>query len=50
MPRSTTEEEDDEDESHVSEGQLLPASSQSYSEDSEVSEEIMAGILRTDPC
>ncbi|XP_040927129.1 protein fantom isoform X2 [Betta splendens] len=41
VPRGTAELEDD-DESHVSEGQLLPTSSQSYSDDSEVSEEIMA--------
>ncbi|KAK2842876.1 hypothetical protein Q5P01_013076 [Channa striata] len=40
-PQSAAEEEDDEDESHLSEGQLVPASSQSYSDDSEVSEEIM---------
>nr|XP_046250662.1 protein fantom isoform X2 [Scatophagus argus] len=32
------EEEDEEEESHFSEGQLVPASSQSYSDDSEISE------------
>lgn len=40
--RSATEEEDEE-ESHFSEGQLVAASSQSYSDDSEISEEIMEG-------
>ncbi|XP_070763837.1 protein fantom [Enoplosus armatus] len=40
-PQSTAEEEDEEEESHFSEGQLLPTSSQSYSDDSEISEEII---------
>uniref|UniRef100_A0A7N5ZRL2 C2 domain-containing protein n=1 Tax=Anabas testudineus TaxID=64144 RepID=A0A7N5ZRL2_ANATE len=39
-PQSTAEEENDEEESHVSEGQLVPVSSQSYSDDSEISEEM----------
>ncbi|KAM4618639.1 protein fantom [Polymixia lowei] len=38
---STTEEEDEEDESHFSEGQLIPVSSQSYSDDSDISEDII---------
>lgn len=42
-PQNTTEDEDDEDESHFSEGQLVPASSRSYSDDSEISEEIIEG-------
>lgn len=42
-PQNTPEEEDDEDESHFSEGQLVPANSQSYSDDSEISEEIIEG-------
>ena len=42
-PHKSPEEEKDEDESHLSEGQLVPASSQSYSDDSEISEEIMEG-------
>uniref|UniRef100_A0A7N8XRR5 RPGRIP1 like n=1 Tax=Mastacembelus armatus TaxID=205130 RepID=A0A7N8XRR5_9TELE len=37
-PQRTTEEDDDE--SHFSEGQLVPASSQSISDDSDISEEI----------
>lgn len=42
-PRSATEEEElEEEESHVSEGQLIP-SSQSYSDDSDISEEIPEG-------
>ncbi|KAL7403119.1 hypothetical protein ABVT39_024788 [Epinephelus coioides] len=40
----TAREEDDEEESHVSEGQLVPASSQSYSDDSEISEEILQDV------
>ena len=36
------EEEEDEEESHVSEGQLIP-SAQSYSDDSDISEEIIEG-------
>ncbi|XP_040894790.1 protein fantom isoform X2 [Toxotes jaculatrix] len=40
-PQINPEEDDDEDESHFSEGQLVPASSQSYSDDSEISEEII---------
>lgn len=42
-PQSTAEEENDEEESHVSEGQLVPVSSQSYSDDSEISEEMAEG-------
>lgn len=37
------EEEDNEDESHFSEGQLLPAAPRSDSDGSEVSEEIING-------
>lgn len=40
-PQSTTEEEDDEDESHFSEGQVIVASSQSTSDESDISEEIL---------
>lgn len=36
-------EEDEEEESHFSEGQLVPVSSQSVSDDSEISEEIIEG-------
>lgn len=39
----TPADEEDDEESHVSEGQLVPASSQSYSDDSEISEEIVDG-------
>lgn len=42
-PQSTAGEGDDEEECQVSEGQLVPASSQSYSDDSEISEEMMDG-------
>ncbi|XP_067350059.1 protein fantom [Channa argus] len=38
--QGAVEQEDDEEESHISEGQLVPAGSQSYSDDSDVSEEI----------
>uniref|UniRef100_A0A4W5KX13 RPGRIP1 like n=1 Tax=Hucho hucho TaxID=62062 RepID=A0A4W5KX13_9TELE len=38
---STTEEEDDEEESHFSEGQVIAASSQSTSDESDISEEIL---------
>ncbi|XP_078112421.1 LOW QUALITY PROTEIN: protein fantom [Sander vitreus] len=38
------EEEEEEDESHFSEGQLIPASSQSFSDDSEISEEITEDV------
>uniref|UniRef100_A0A3B5BLV1 RPGRIP1 like n=1 Tax=Stegastes partitus TaxID=144197 RepID=A0A3B5BLV1_9TELE len=37
------EEDNDDEESHVSEGQLVPASTQSYSDDSDISEEIIEG-------
>uniref|UniRef100_A0A8C7FBF4 RPGRIP1 like n=1 Tax=Oncorhynchus kisutch TaxID=8019 RepID=A0A8C7FBF4_ONCKI len=40
-PQSTTEEEDDEEESHFSEGQVIVASSQSTSDESDISEEIL---------
>ncbi|XP_071318090.1 protein fantom isoform X2 [Trachinotus anak] len=40
----TPEEEEDEDESHFSEGQLVPASSQSCSDDSEVSEDLVQDV------
>ncbi|KAM3870038.1 protein fantom [Diretmus argenteus] len=41
----TTEEEDDEDESRFSEGQLIPASSQSFSDDfDDISEEIIEDV------
>ncbi|XP_029909292.1 protein fantom isoform X2 [Myripristis murdjan] len=40
-PPNTTEEEPEEDESHYSEGQVIPVSSQSCSDDSEISEEII---------
>uniref|UniRef100_A0A3B5BLS3 RPGRIP1 like n=1 Tax=Stegastes partitus TaxID=144197 RepID=A0A3B5BLS3_9TELE len=40
---SATEEDNDDEESHVSEGQLVPASTQSYSDDSDISEEIIEG-------
>uniref|UniRef100_A0A4W5L910 RPGRIP1 like n=1 Tax=Hucho hucho TaxID=62062 RepID=A0A4W5L910_9TELE len=40
-PQSTTEEEDDEEESHFSEGQVIAASSQSTSDESDISEEIL---------
>ncbi|XP_029552914.1 protein fantom [Salmo trutta] len=40
-PQSTTEEENDEDESHFSEGQVIVASSQSTSDESDISEEIL---------
>ncbi|XP_026222287.1 protein fantom [Anabas testudineus] len=43
-PQSTAEEENDEEESHVSEGQLVPVSSQSYSDDSEISEEMAEDV------
>ncbi|CAL8358463.1 unnamed protein product [Lota lota] len=42
VPPSTTHEDDEEEVSQFSEGQLIPASSQSYSEDSEISEESIA--------
>ncbi|KAI3371040.1 hypothetical protein L3Q82_023522, partial [Scortum barcoo] len=42
--RSAAEEEEDEEESHFSEGQLVAAGSQSYSDDSEISEEIMEDV------
>uniref|UniRef100_A0A3B5BFW4 RPGRIP1 like n=1 Tax=Stegastes partitus TaxID=144197 RepID=A0A3B5BFW4_9TELE len=42
-PQSATEEDNDDEESHVSEGQLVPASTQSYSDDSDISEEIIEG-------
>uniref|UniRef100_A0A8D0AME2 RPGRIP1 like n=1 Tax=Sander lucioperca TaxID=283035 RepID=A0A8D0AME2_SANLU len=38
------EEEEEEEESHFSEGQLIPASSQSFSDDSEISEEITEDV------
>ncbi|XP_026166675.1 protein fantom isoform X2 [Mastacembelus armatus] len=41
-PQRTTEEDDDE--SHFSEGQLVPASSQSISDDSDISEEISEDV------
>ncbi|XP_074489420.1 protein fantom [Sebastes fasciatus] len=41
---SSAVEEDEEEESHFSEGQLVPASSQSYSDDSDISEEIMEDV------
>ncbi|XP_041851957.1 protein fantom [Melanotaenia boesemani] len=41
LPKAPTEEEDDEEESHVSEGQLVP---QSFSDDSDISEEITADV------
>ncbi|KAK6319911.1 hypothetical protein J4Q44_G00090180 [Coregonus suidteri] len=40
-PQSTTEEEDDEEESYFSEGQVIAASSQSTSDESDISEEIL---------
>ncbi|KAM9502382.1 protein fantom isoform 2-T5 [Salvelinus alpinus] len=40
-PQSTTEEEDDEEESHFSEGQVIVASSQSTSDESDISEEVL---------
>uniref|UniRef100_A0A3P9IYQ3 RPGRIP1 like n=1 Tax=Oryzias latipes TaxID=8090 RepID=A0A3P9IYQ3_ORYLA len=44
-PRSATDEEElEEEESHVSEGQLIP-SSQSYSDDSDISEEIPEAVF-----
>ncbi|XP_044048154.1 protein fantom [Siniperca chuatsi] len=43
-PQSTAEEEDEEEESHFSEGQLVPTSSQSCSDDSEISEEIVEDV------
>ncbi|XP_023255420.1 protein fantom-like, partial [Seriola lalandi dorsalis] len=46
--RPAPEEEDDEDESHFSEGQLVPASSQSYSDDSEISEDIIQDVAKQD--
>ena len=42
IPPSSTHEDDEEEVSQFSEGQLIPASSQSYSEDSEMSEESIA--------
>ncbi|XP_011474699.1 protein fantom isoform X3 [Oryzias latipes] len=46
-PRSANEEEElEEEESHVSEGQLIP-SSQSYSDDSDISEEIPEDVVNT---
>ncbi|XP_017295328.2 protein fantom isoform X1 [Kryptolebias marmoratus] len=42
-PQKTTEEEEDDEESHVSEGQLVP-SAQSYSDDSDISEEIVEDV------
>ncbi|KAM4572392.1 protein fantom isoform 2-T4 [Odontesthes bonariensis] len=41
--RSASEDEEDEEESHVSEGQLIP-SAQSYSDDSDISEEIVEDV------
>lgn len=38
------EEEDDDEESQVSEGQMVRASMTSYSDDSEISEEIIEGV------
>ncbi|XP_008299078.1 protein fantom [Stegastes partitus] len=43
-PQSATEEDNDDEESHVSEGQLVPASTQSYSDDSDISEEIIEDV------
>uniref|UniRef100_A0A8D0AI71 RPGRIP1 like n=1 Tax=Sander lucioperca TaxID=283035 RepID=A0A8D0AI71_SANLU len=40
LPTSAASKEEEEEESHFSEGQLIPASSQSFSDDSEISEEI----------
>ncbi|XP_068579629.1 protein fantom isoform X2 [Cebidichthys violaceus] len=43
-PHSAAEEEEEEEESHFSEGQLVPASSQSHSDDSEISEDIVEDV------
>ncbi|XP_056137838.1 protein fantom [Lampris incognitus] len=48
-PPLVTKEEDEEEESHFSEGQLIPESSQSYSDDSEISEEIIQEDVKEFP-
>ncbi|CAB1322836.1 unnamed protein product [Coregonus sp. 'balchen'] len=49
LPQSTTEEEDDEEESPFSEGQVIAARSQSTSDESEMSEEILEQIEEEAP-
>lgn len=46
LSKGAREEEDDERESDVSEGQLVTVSAASYSDDSEISEEIIEGPYR----
>lgn len=46
LSKGAGEEEDDERESDVSEGQLVTGSAASYSDDSEISEEIIEGPYR----
>lgn len=48
VPPGTTEEEEDEEESHFSEGQVIPVSSQSYSDDSDISDEIIEEGMLSD--
>lgn len=43
-------EEDEDESSHVSEGQLIPVSLQSYSDDSDISEEMTQGERETAAC